>query len=57
MRKVVVAEYVSLDGLMEDPAWTRPFWNDELARFQYDQLFRSDALLLGRVTYQGFAAA
>jgi dihydrofolate reductase len=57
MRRVNAAEYVSLDGVMEDPAWTGPFWNDELAKFQYDQLFASDALLLGRVTYQGFAAA
>jgi hypothetical protein len=38
-------------------AWTGPFWNDELAKLQYDYLFASDALLLGRVTYEGFAAA
>jgi dihydrofolate reductase len=57
MRKVHVTEYVSLDGVMEEPAWTGQFWNDELAKFQYDQLFASDGLLLGRVTYQGFAAA
>jgi dihydrofolate reductase len=57
MRKVHVTEYLSLDGVMEEPAWTGEFWNDELAKFQYDQLFASDALLLGRVTYQGFAAA
>ncbi len=57
MRKVHVAEYLSLEGVMEEPAWTGQFWNDELAKFQYDQLFASDALLLGRVTYQGFAAA
>jgi dihydrofolate reductase len=49
--------YVSLDGVVEEPAWTSEFWNDELATYQYDQLFASDALLLGRVTYQGFAAA
>jgi dihydrofolate reductase len=55
--KVVAAEYVSVDGVMEDPAWTGPFWNDELGKAQYDLLFASDALLLGRVTYQGFAAA
>ncbi len=36
MRNVVVAEYVSLDGVMEDPTLTRPFWSDELAQFQYD---------------------
>ena len=57
MRKVKLAMYVSLDGVVENPAWTGPFWNDELARLQHDYLFASDALLLGRVTYQGFAAA
>src|SRR5215212_1796191 len=57
MRRVVLAMYVSLDGVVEEPAWTSEFWNDELAKYQYDQLFASDALLLGRVTYQGFAAA
>jgi dihydrofolate reductase len=57
MRKVVAAEYISVDGVMENPAWTGEFFNDELAKAQYDLLFASDALLLGRVTYQGFAAA
>lgn len=55
--KIIAAEYVSVDGVMENPAWTQPFWTDELAKAQYDLLFASDALLLGRVTYQGFAAA
>jgi dihydrofolate reductase len=49
--------YVTVDGVMEEPAWTVPYWNDEIARFKCDELFASDALLLGRVTYQGFAAA
>ena len=49
--------FLSLDGVMEDPAWTFPYWNDEIAKFKFDELFTSDALLLGRVTYQGFAAA
>lgn len=58
MRKVVVTEYVTLDGVMEEPGkWSFQFWNDEAAKFKYDELFASDALLLGRVTYQGFAAA
>jgi hypothetical protein len=43
MRKVVVAEYLSLDGVTEDPGgagefehrgWTIPYWNDELAKYQ-----------------------
>jgi len=66
MRKVVAAEYVTLDGVMEDPAgigeienggWSNPYFNDELAKYQSDQLLASDALLLGRVTFEGFAAA
>jgi len=66
MRKVVVTEYVSLDGVIEDPGgaekfehggWTIPYSDEEIAKFQYDQLFASDALLLGRVTYEEFAAA
>src|SRR5476651_1555340 len=66
MRKVIVSEFVSLDGVMEDPGgaekfehggWTRAYWNDEIGKFKFDELFASDALLLGRITYQGFAAA
>src|SRR6266536_2753745 len=66
MRKVIVAMYVSVDGVVEDPGgaegfrhggWTVPYWNDELAEFQSRLLFASDALLLGRVTYEAFAAA
>ena len=57
MRKLKLAMYVSLDGVVENPAWTGPFWNDELAKLQQDYLFASDALVLGRVTYEGFAAA
>src|SRR5215813_5438534 len=66
MRKIIAAEYLSLDGVMEDPGpagdfedpgWTMPYWNDELAKYQSELLFASDALLLGRVTYEEFAAA
>ena len=66
MRNVVVTEYVTLDGVMEDPGggekskhggWGFQFWSDESAKFKYDELFASDALLLGRVTYEGFAKA
>jgi len=64
MRKVIVSEYVTLDGVMEDPGggegtkhsgWSFQFWSEEAAKFKFDELFASDALLLGRVTYQGFA--
>lgn len=57
MRKVIVSEFVSLDGVMENPAWTFQFLSEERQKFKFDELFACDALLLGRVTYQGFAAA
>ncbi len=55
MRKVIASVYLSLDGVMEAPEWTRKFFSDEGRAFARAQLFDSDALLLGRVTYQGFA--
>src|SRR5215467_12917159 len=58
MRKVILSEYVTLDGVMEEPGtWSFSFWSEEAAKFKYDELFASDALLLGRVTYEGFAKA
>ena len=57
MRKIVVTAFVSLDGVMEEPRWTFKYWNDEIAKFKGEESSASDALLLGRVTYQGFAAA
>ncbi|HLL40022.1 MAG TPA: dihydrofolate reductase family protein [Rubrobacteraceae bacterium] len=57
MRKIVVTEFMSLDGVVEEPAWTFPYWSDEIAKFKGEESSASDALLLGRVTYQGFAAA
>lgn len=57
MRNIVVTEFLSLDGVMEHPAWTMPYWNDEVAQFKGEETLAADALLLGRVTYEGFAAA
>ena len=57
MRNIVVTEFLSLDGVMEAPGWTFKYWNDEIAQFKGAESAASDALLLGRVTYQGFAAA
>jgi dihydrofolate reductase len=67
MRKVVVSEFVSLDGVMEDPGGAEEFehggWAFQFERgpegdkFKLDEVLASDALLLGRVTYEGFAAA
>jgi len=45
--RVVVAEFLSLDGVMEAPEkWSFQFWNDEIARLNRDELFASDAHLL-----------
>ncbi len=67
MGKVVVSEFVSLDGVMEDPGGAEGFdrggWAFQFDRgpegdkFKLDEVLASDALLLGRVTYQGFAEA
>lgn len=67
MRNIVVTEFVTLDGVMEDPGgaekskhggWAFQFnRGPEGDKFKFDELLASDALLLGRVTYQGFAAA
>jgi dihydrofolate reductase len=57
MRNVIVTEFLSLDGVMEDPRWTFPYWNDEIAQFKAEETTANDVLLLGRVTYEGFAAA
>jgi dihydrofolate reductase len=65
--RIVVTEFVSLDGVMEDPGGAEDFkhggWSfaisrgDEGDKFKVDEAFSSEALLLGRVTYEGFAEA
>ncbi|MDQ6884120.1 MAG: dihydrofolate reductase family protein [Candidatus Dormibacteraeota bacterium] len=56
--RLVATEYLSLDGVFEEPGrWSGPFFNDEAAAFKSAELQASDALLLGRNTYEGFAAA
>jgi dihydrofolate reductase len=65
--RIVVTEFVSLDGVMEDPGGSESFehggWSfafnrgEEGDKFKLDETMSSDALLLGRVTYEGFAAA
>jgi dihydrofolate reductase len=57
MRSITVTEFLSLDGVIEEPMWTMPYWNDETARFKGEETTPNDCLLLGRVTYEGFAAA
>lgn len=66
MGRVVVTEFVSVDGVMEAPGgeegyahtgWTFEFPDSGQYEYKSEELQESDALLLGRVTYEGFAAA
>ena len=67
MGRIVITEFVSLDGVMEAPGggenYAHAGWTFEINRgaegdkFKLDETFASEALLLGRVTYEGFAAA
>jgi dihydrofolate reductase len=56
MRKVVVSEFVSLDGVIEKPLWSRQLTGEEQQKYKLDELSASDTLLLGRATYQELAA-
>ena len=56
--KIAVTQFMTLDGVVESPQdWSFPYWSDETAKFKWDELLATDAHLLGRVTYEGFAAA
>jgi len=67
MGRIVVTEFISVDGVVEDPGGSEDFkyggWSFEFSRgdegdqFKIDETRESDALLLGRVTYEGFADA
>src|SRR5205823_13926969 len=67
MGKIVVTEFISLDGVIEAPGGGEDFehagWTFEISRgeegdkFKLDEVREADAQLLGRVTYEGFAAA
>ncbi|GGM21431.1 dihydrofolate reductase family protein [Deinococcus aerophilus] len=56
MRKVIVTEFLTLDGVYEEPTpWQQGFSSPEIGQFKHDELFECDVLLLGRVTYEEFA--
>ena len=56
--KLVVTEFITLDGVVEDPSWSFDFNRGEEGEdFKGDELKTADAQLLGRITYQGFAEA
>jgi dihydrofolate reductase len=67
MRKLIAAEFLTLDGVMEAPGsadttlperrgWSEAYMTEEIGKIILDQMDASDALLLGRKTYQDFAA-
>jgi len=57
VRKIVASMLMAMDGVVENPQWTSQFRSEESQKYKFDELFASDALLLGRITYQGLAAA
>lgn len=66
MSKLVVSEFVTLDGVMEAPGgepghphtgWVGDYFNDEVFRFKLDEVLAAGSHLLGRVTYESFAGA
>src|SRR6478672_2355970 len=71
MRKIVVSEFVSLDGVIQAPGgadedtsggfthggWTGPYWHDDIGAHFFQAMTQTDALLLGRKTWQGHAGA
>jgi dihydrofolate reductase len=66
MRKIIVAEFVTLDGVIQAPGaadedtdggfrhggWTHPYWHDEIGAHFFQAMTQADALLLGRKTWQ-----
>ena len=58
MANIIAAEYVTLDGVMEEPhLWPYRSGTNEVSDYQQELMFTCDALLLGRVTYEAFAAS
>ena len=58
MRQIAAGLFISLDGVVEAPEkWTGPYFNDQVGQAVGAMMAQNDALLLGRVTYEGFAAA
>jgi dihydrofolate reductase len=57
MGRIVAVEYLTLDGVFDNPAWTQPYFDDTVAAFQAEAMQWADALLLGRVTYEDMSQA
>jgi dihydrofolate reductase len=57
MRKLINSTYITLDGVIENPVWTMPYFDDEAAALAGSQTEAADAMLMGRATYDGMSAA
>lgn len=71
MRDLIVAEFMTLDGVIQAPGgkdedpdggfvhggWTQPYWHDDIGAHFFQAMSQADALLLGRKTWQGHGAA
>ena len=71
MRKLIIAEFITLDGVIQAPGgededtdggfkyggWTQPYWHDDIGTHFSEAMSQADALLLGRKTWQGHGAA
>jgi dihydrofolate reductase len=57
MGRIVAVEYLTLDGVFEDPAWTQQYFDETVGAFQGEAMQWADALLMGRVTYDGMSQA
>ena len=71
MRKLIVAEFINLDGVIQAPGapdedteggfvhggWTHPYWHDDIGAHFFQAMMEADTLLLGRKTWQGHGAA
>lgn len=71
MRKLIVTEFITLDGVIQAPGaededtdggfrhggWTHPYWHDDIGAHFFQIMMEADALLLGRKTWQGHGAA
>jgi dihydrofolate reductase len=57
MRKLINSTYLTLDGVVENPIWTSPYFAEEAAEVATELTTGADALIMGRATYDGFSQA
>ncbi|MFC4943669.1 dihydrofolate reductase family protein [Pseudonocardia sp. GCM10023141] len=57
MRKLINSTYITLDGVIEAPMWTMAYFDEQAAAFAGKQTDAADAMLMGRVTYDGMSVA